>query len=255
MYLKIKNLNIYYEKHGSKKQTLVILPGWGDNRLTFNYLINYLKDYFTIYIIDYPGFGKSSLPLKDLTIFDYTELIYEFIKILEIKNPILIGHSFGGRIIILLTTLYNLKIKKLLLIDIAGIKSFNLTLFLRTKFYKLLKKFQYLLPFKLRKKYLNYLFQKFASNDYKNLNPTLHKTFRNIVQVDLKKYLSSIKQETLILWGEDDLITPLKDGIKINKLIKNSTLIKIENAKHFPYLEKKYLVSRIIYEYLKKDII
>ena len=255
MYITIDDINIYYEKHGTKGQTILILPGWGDNRCTFDYLINFLKNYFTIYILDYPGFGNSNLPSKDLTIFDYTELVYKFITKLEINNPILIGHSFGGRIISILTT-YNIKIKKLLLIDIAGLKKKkDLKLLIKQTTYKLLKKLKILLPNKLKKKYLNYLFTKFSSNDYKSLDKKMLKTFQNIVHEDLTNYIKQIKLETLILWGELDNITPISDGIKINKLIKNSSLITISNTKHFPYLEKEYLVSRIIFEYLKKDII
>ena len=83
MYLNINNINLYYEKYGTKEQTIVILPGWGDTRKTFDYLINYLKDYFTIYILDYPGFGNSTLPNKSLTIYEYADLIYEFINSLN----------------------------------------------------------------------------------------------------------------------------------------------------------------------------
>jgi len=256
MYITIDDITIYFEKYGNRKQSILILPGWGDNRLTFNYLITYLKDYFTIYILDYPGFGNSKLSNKDLTIYDYANLINKFITNLNIENPILIGHSFGGRIIILLTTLFKTKFKKLLLIDSAGLKTkLNLLLFFKTIIYKFLKKLKYLLPKKLKEKYQKFLFNKFASSDYKQLDKTLSKTFQNIVGEDLEKYLKDIKLETLILWGEFDPITPLKDGKKMNKLIKNSTLIEISNTKHFPYLEKKYLVSRIIFEYLKKDIV
>ncbi|MBQ8472181.1 MAG: alpha/beta hydrolase [Bacilli bacterium] len=255
MYITINNINIYYEKYGTKKQTILILPGWGNNRCTFDYLINFLQDYFTIYILDYPGFGNSTFPNKDLNIYDYTELIYKFITKLNIENPILIGHSFGGRIISILTT-KNIKIKKLLLIDIAGLKKKrNIKLLIKQTTYKLLKKLKIFLPNKLKKKYLNYLFNKFSSSDYKTLDKKMLKTFQNIVQEDLTNYIKQIKLETLILWGEYDDITPISNGIKINKLIKNSSLIPISNTKHFPYLEKKYLVSRIIFEYLKKDII
>ena len=254
MYIKINNLNLYYEKYGNKKQNIIILPGWGNNRITFNYLINDLKNYFTIYIIDYPGFGNSTIN-KDLTIFDYTDIVYQFIKLLEIDNPILIGHSFGGRIISILTTNYNIKIKKLLLIDVAGLKEYNIKIFIKKKIYKLLKKIINLLPNKYKNKYLNKLFNKFSSNDYKLLPNNLYITFQNVIKVDLKNYYKNIKLETLILWGEQDNITPLKMGKKINKLIKNSTLIPITNTKHFPYLEKRYLVNKIIFEYLKKDII
>lgn len=256
MYINIDNINIYYEKYGTKKQTIIILPGWGNNRTTFTYLINYLKDFFTIYILDYPGFGNSSKLNKDLTIYEYSNLINKFIIKLNLENSILIGHSFGGRIISLLTTMYNTKYKKILLIDIAGLKQKKkIVLIIKQNIYKLLKKIKYILPKKLKVKYLNFLFNKFSSSDYKILDKSMLKTFQNIVNEDLTSYISKIQYETLILWGELDDITPLKDGIKINKLIKNSSLITIKNTKHFPYLEKKYLVSRIIFEYLKKDII
>lgn len=256
MYISIDNLNIYYQKYGTKKQTILILPGWGDTRKTFDYLINYLQDFFTIYILDYPSFGNSSFIDEDLTIFDYANLINNFINKLNIINPILIGHSFGGRIISLLTTNYNTKFKKIVLIDVAGIKSkINLKVSIKQLIYKILKKIKFILPNKLRQKYLNYLFNKFSSSDYKLLNQKMYKTFQNIIKEDLTHYYQKIKLETLIIWGEFDNITPVTDGIKLNKIIKNSSLIKITNTKHFPYLEKKYLVSRIIFEYLKKDII
>lgn len=253
MYININNINLYYEKHGNKKQEIVILPGWGDNRKTFDYLINYLKDFFTIYIIDYPGFGNSSFPDKDLTIYEYANLIINFITKLKIKNPIIFAHSFGGRIISLITN--QIKIKKLLLIDVAGINKFNLKLKIKTIIYKLLKLLKYLLPKKIKKRYEIYLFNKFSSSDYKELKNNIKKTFQNIIKVNLKNNYKNIKQETLILWGTLDNITPLENGILLNKIIKNSTLIKINNCYHFPYLEKKYLVSRIIYEYIKKDSI
>lgn len=254
MYLKIDDLYLYYEKHGVGKQSILILPGWGDNRKTFYYLINFLKNYFTIYIIDYPGFGNSMIN-KDLTIFDYTNIIYQFIKELNLDNLILIGHSFGGRIISILTTKYQLNIKKILLINVAGLKEYNIITLIKKYFYKLLKLFKYIMPYKIRIKYQNYLFKNFASNDYKLIDQKLYKTFQNIIKINLKKYYQSINTETLIIWGEKDNITPIKMGIKLNKLINNSYLIKIHNTKHFPYLEKPYLVLNIIYEYLKKDII
>ena len=253
MYLKIHNLNIYYEKYGEKKQTILILPGWGDTRKTFNYLINNLKNYFTIYILDYPGFGKSTFN-NTLDIFMYSDIINEFIIKLNLENSILIGHSFGGRLISILTTKYNIKYKKIILINVAGLKEHNIKLFFKTLTYKLLKKIKYLLPNKLKIKFQNYLFHKFASNDYKNLDKSLYKTFQNVVKVNLKPYYKKIEIDTLIIWGEKDVITPISMAYKLNKLIKNSYLIKLPGLHHFPYLENPYLISEIIYHYLKKDI-
>ena len=77
--------NLYYEKYGNGKKSMIILPGWGDIRTSWNYIIDFLKDDFTVYIVDYPGFGNSKFPDKDLTIYDYTDIIYNWIQSLEIK--------------------------------------------------------------------------------------------------------------------------------------------------------------------------
>ena len=140
--------------------------------------------------------------------------------------------------------------------DVAGIKrKIDLKTKFKNKLYKILKKIGNILPKKIKAKYLSYLFNKFSSDDYKQLDKRLLKTFQNVIKEDLTNFYSKINLETLILWGEFDLITPLKDAYKINKLIKNSYLIIIPGTTHFPYLEQKYLTAKIIYEYLRKDII
>ena len=79
----------------------------------------------------------------------------------------------------------------------------------------------------------------------------MQKTFKNIVNEDLTKYLSNIKSETLILWGEKDLSTPLKDAKLLEKKINNSALIVLKNASHFSYLNYIYLTNKIIDECIK----
>ena len=81
MYFKKNNLLIYYEKFGESKKTILILPGWGNTSSTFKNIINYFKEKYTIYIIDYPGFGNSPIPKEELSIYDYAEAILSFIRI------------------------------------------------------------------------------------------------------------------------------------------------------------------------------
>ena len=254
MYLTVKDLTIYYEKYGKGKTTILILPGWGNTRETFRYIINYFKDYYKIYIIDYPGLGKSPIPTNTLNIYNYAELINEFTKIKNIANPIIIAHSFGGRIISTISSMYNYKINKLILIDVAGIKPKNtLKKYIKEKQYKIKKKLIKLLPKRKQEIYKQKLFQKYASSDYYLLPPTMRETFKNIINEDLTNHFKAIKTETLIIWGENDQDTPLKDGIKINKLIKESALITLKNATHYSYLQYPLLVNKIIYEFIKKD--
>lgn len=250
MFYKKNHITLYYEKIGNKKKNLIILPGWGNTRQTFQSIIESLKGKYTIYIIDYPGFGNSPIPTKVLTIEDYAELIHVWIKEKEIKNPSILAHSFGGRITSLLIAKYNCKMDKLVLMDVAGIRHHKITTFLKQLFYKGLKKSLLLLPRKKRKEAEKKLFQFFSSTDYQEIPPIMRKTFQNIVKKDLKKYYKKISIEALILWGEKDLDTPLKDAYYLQKHLKESALIIFPKASHFSYLDYPLLTNNILNKYL-----
>lgn len=251
----VNDFTIYYEKYGDKNKNILILPGWGDNRVTFRYLIDVLKEDYTVYILDYPGFGNSSFPNRDLVLSDYSDLIYNFIISNNINNPTIIAHSFGGRIVIDLFKRFNLDIKNLILIDIAGIKpKKSFWKKIKEKTYKILKKLGFILPKKIRNKYLERLIKIFGSSDYSKLDPNIRKTFINIVNFDQKEDIKNINSDTLIIWGELDKDVPLKDGYFINKNIKDSGIIVVPKSGHFPYLDRAYYVNRVILEYLKRSL-
>lgn len=255
MYYNKEGYTLYYEKYGQGENKILILPGWGDTRKTFDCLINWLQEDFTIYIIDYPGFGNSPFPNHDLTIYDYTNIIRNFMTDTNIINPIIIAHSFGGRIATLLTGYYKEKIDKLIFIDIASIKrKKSIKVWLKEKTYKLLKLIKKILPKKLKDKYHQKLLKLFGSKDYKSLPEQMLTTFRNVVNEDLRYYLPYIENETLLIWGEKDIDTPLKDAKLIQKKIKNSALIIYPNATHYSYLEYPILTYNIIEKFLlEKD--
>ena len=253
MYFNNKDVSIYYEKYGNNKKNILILPGWGNTRTTFTNIINFFKDNYTIYIIDYPGFGNSPIPEKELTIYDYTNLVRDFLDEMQIKNPIIIAHSFGGRIATLLTGYYKEKIDKIIMIDAASIKPRkSIKALIKQTTYKVLKKLTYLLPKLKQEYYRQKLLKIFGSTDYQNLPNNMHKTFKNIVNENLIYYLKNIESETLLLWGKLDKDTPLKDGYKMNNLIKNSALIIFPKGNHFSYLQYPYLTNKIIFEFIKE---
>jgi len=82
------------------------------------------------------------------------------------------------------------------------------------------------------------------------LDDKTKQTMINLISVDLKPILPQIKIPTLIIWGADDRITPLSDGILMNELIKNSELKIIKNARHSPQFTDAEEVSEIITKYL-----
>ena len=247
MTINYKNINLTYYKYGDKKDVIIILPGWGETRNTFLEIINILKIDYTVYIIDYPGFGETKFPNYDLTLEDYTNLIIHFMEQLNIKNPNIIAHSFGGRIAILLAGKYKIKLNNLILIDSAGIKpKMTLKKKWRLKCYKFLQNLANYLPKKIKQKIKTYLFNKFSSSDYQALDANMRNTFKNIINLDLTNYLKDITTNTLIIWGEKDIDTPLKDAKIMHKKITNSELIIFPNCTHYCYLENTYVIIRII---------
>ena len=249
-----KSLSIYYKKYGNNKNIILILPGWGDTRKTFQYIINYFEKDYSIYILDYPGFGKSTIPSIDLTMTDYAQLLLSFMNKNNIKNPIIIAHSFGGRITSLLLGKYQIKTKKIILFDVAGIKRRKtIKLFLKEKTYKVLKKIISFFPVLKQEEMRQLLLLKFSSDDYKNIPPTMRKTFQNIIQLDLRKYYKKINTETLLIWGEKDQDTPLKDAYYLQNHIKNSALIIYPKSTHFSYLQYPKLTNSIIDNFINEN--
>lgn len=242
--------SFYYEKFGEKKPVILILPGWGNTRKTFDFIIQYFQKDYTIYILDYPSFGKSPIPKKELTIDDYSLVIQRFLTFFQIQNPIIIAHSFGGRIASLLIGKYHYPTSFCIFFDVAGIRRKKIFSF-RTKLYHFFKKLSFLLPKKFQKKYFNFLFLKFSSKDYQNLPISMRKTFQNIISTDLRKFYQNIPSEVLLIWGEKDRDTPLQDAYLLKKMIPNASLICYKGKGHFSYLEDPYLTLNILSILLK----
>lgn len=253
MYYKYDNIKIYYEYFSGKNNNIIILPGWGDTRNTFYNVINYLKNEYSIYIVDYPSFGNSPIPTKSLTIYDYAKIIKHFIIDLEIENPLIIAHSFGGRIATILTGYYNFNINKMIYIDTAGIKhrkSFK-CLF-KEKIYKFLRIIIQKLFRKNKEQKLKKLRQIFGSSDYGNLCNEMLETFKNVVNEDLAPYYKNIKSKVLIIWGKKDTDTPYKDALYMKKSIKKAELITFNEGNHFTYLQYPYNINLIIDSFIKE---
>lgn len=228
----IKGLKINYEVMGEGK-TVILLHGWLTSLETMKPLQLHLSKKFKVYAVDVVGFGKSELPSKPMNTDDFGDFLNEFIEKLNIKNPILIGHSNGGRMIINFAG-RNLKpINKIVLIDSAGIKPKR-----DAKYYVKIYKFKFcknvfrILPKtkninKIKEKVLS----KFGSSDYKNSPEVLKKTMSIIVNEDLKCIMPNIKVPTLLIWGEDDTATPISDAKIMEKLIPDAGLVSFKNSR------------------------
>jgi pimeloyl-ACP methyl ester carboxylesterase len=229
---------INYTKEGIGDDVL-FLHGWGGDLNSFRAVYSRLKN-ITYTAVDLWGFGKSPLPDQNgLSVNDYADKLALFIKSQNYKNLTVVGHSFGGRIAVVLAAKYPQLISKLVLTDAAGLKRFKLKVFLKILRYKIKKRFS--------KKVDP---SKFGGADYNAAKGALRATLIKTVKQDLSKYAKKIKCPTLIVWGEKDTETPLWIAKKYKRLIADSGLVIIKNAGHFCFLDDVNLYTNVLNSFL-----
>lgn len=238
MFIKLENLNIHYKVAG-QGAPLLLLHGWGCDAGHFMALQKYLAYQFTTYAIDLPGFGLSTQPEEVWGSEEYADLIVRFINAIHINNPILIGHSLGGKIIINLVARSLVKVKKIVLISSAGVRlprPFKLSL--KIGFFKVVKFFTRLPVIKnIFGSWLELYKRKFGSVDYKNASGHMRAILVKVVNEDITALLPRVKVPTLLLWGDQDTTTPLKAGQIMHNMISESKLKVFSGSGHHPFLD------------------
>lgn len=244
----INQININVEVSGSGDTNIFLLHGWGQSTKAFREVCQHLATSFTVYNIDLPGFGLSEKPLYVYDTNDYADIIKGLVDYYQLEKLIIIGHSFGGRVAIKYTSRYN-HVNKLILVDSAGIvHKKKMSFYLKVYTFKLLKKC-FSLP--LLKKYKQKVLNHFGSNDYKNADSMMKQILVKVVNEDLRDEMNNISCPTLLVWGTDDVVTPISDAYIMKEKLKDAGIVKIENAGHFSYLQNKYLFLSVLDAFLK----
>ncbi|KJU81969.1 alpha/beta hydrolase fold protein [Candidatus Magnetobacterium bavaricum] len=193
----------------------------------------YLSLKFKVYAIDFPGFGKSEEPKEIWGSDDYCTFLEAFMEKMGINQPIIIGHSFGGRVAIRLAS--KKKTGKLILIDSAGVRPRRSAIYyIKIYSYKLAKSLLKLFSPRLLAKYKNSV----GSKDYINASTMMKQILIKVVNEDLTNLLPDITIPSLLIWGENDMETPLYQAHIMNKLIPDSGLVILKGAGHFSHIDK-----------------
>ena len=242
MFKVIKGIRVNYTQYGNG-QDIVLLHGWGQNIKMMEPLGKRIDDNKRITIIDLPGFGLSNEPETSYSVYDYVDFLVEFFKELEIKKPILIGHSFGGRLSIIYASKY--ETEKIVLLGSPCVrheyKSFKQSLL------KFLKKLKIFNPI------VNWMKKHTGSVDYRNATPRMREILVKTVNEDLGECAKNIKCKALLIWGESDTAVPVEQARELDELLADSKLIILPGT-HYLYLEKIREVSNLINEFIKEEV-
>ncbi|MDD2376051.1 MAG: alpha/beta hydrolase [Clostridia bacterium] len=241
MNVNINDININYEMLGENNiQSVLILHGWGANLQTMLPVSKYLSKKYKVYTIDLPGFGKSSEPNSTYTVTDYATVVIKFCEAMNIKVPTLIGHSFGGRVILKMVGELSYIAKNIIFVDSAGIKpKRSIKYYFKVYSFKIIKNvIKLFCNNEKSEKIISNLRKNAGSSDYQAASENMKKVFINVVNEDLKYCLPKINVPTLLIWGENDKDTPLRDAKVFEKLIPDSGLIVFKDAGHYSYLDK-----------------
>lgn len=249
--INIDGLELNYDESGPDgAQPVILLHGWGCEISTVASIANALYTKLKVYSIDLPGHGKSQEPPHPWGVDDFTKLIEKFSKSLGLENPVLIGHSFGGRISILMAS--RSKVNKVVLIDAAGIKpKRSPKYYLKVYSFKTARK---ILPFLLGKRRAEKIIDawrgKAGSADYRQSSPMMRAVMSRCVNEDLKHVMPSISAPTLLIWGEDDTATPLSDAKTMERLIPEAGLVSFPGCGHYSFLDNPGQFRAVIQSFL-----
>ena len=260
MQVTLNEVDVHYTMSGAG-HAVVLLHGWGASAKAFEPVCAFLEKHFATYALDLPGFGDTPEPSTPWGLAEYTALVHSFITHFNLESPILIGHSFGGRIIIKLAGGESPLgtpplLGKIILIDSAGIKprrSFSYHVRVRT-----FKAIRLLLELPMIRCFSAGLLARarahFGSSDYRNASDVMRQAMVKAVNEDLTHLLPNIKSSTLLIWGEADTATPLADAQLMEKQIPDAGLVVFKGAGHWAYLERLGAFLTVLDSFLKPEM-
>lgn len=231
--------------------TMLMIHGAAQSNWTWEYQFKFFKrnKNFNPIVLDLPGHGKSTGE-GCRSVEEYTEFTKDFVDTLDLKNLILIGHSMGGCIAQLFVLRYPELVKSPILVG-TGVKLpvAKETLMDARDDYETFcavapqRSFSENSKSELKNKYRDGLFKTSQQVCYQDLVACN--------EFDIRDKVKNINLPTLIISGEEDILTPVKYGQFLKDNIKGSVFHVIKNSGHFMMQENYDEFNRVLLEFLK----
>ncbi len=230
-------------RRGTGREVL-LLHGYMSCKESFYYQSEALAAaHFRAVAPDFPGFGRSQTLDEAWSVCDYADWLISFMDAEGIKRPSVVAHSFGARVALCAFSRHGERVDRLIIVGGAGIVRQRSPQYMRrVKAYRAVKK----------------LFPKFAerhfgSGEYRALPPIMRESYKKIVNTDLRTVAAGIEAPTLLVYGEDDCVTPYsEEGVIFRSAISKSRLVKMQGG-HFCFSEHAEIFNPLMLGFLREN--
>ncbi|MEC8217753.1 MAG: alpha/beta hydrolase [Pseudomonadota bacterium] len=290
MQINLKNhrANIFEKNpYDEKKVSIVFVPGAGmDHRIISMFDLEALYEEHNILGIDLPGHGYTSGPIVD-SIRDHTNFCIDVFKEINIKKPIVIGHSWGGLVALDLSTEFqnsmticmNIAYPFLvgdMLLDYAkgnldqaveflmkyGIYKFPKTEIKTKGFGTMGSGFYGRSKGQIKSPYGTKVVEDDPEREIKlyPLKRLFNQSEKEISSIDLKscnvfrlteEQISNLENIKYIFSEKDKLAKFNPDNVLLKNVDHEKDIIHLEDVGHFPYFEDKQLISETLVKLIK----
>ena len=210
------------------------------------------------YKVVIPELPIYTLPLKETSVTAFSDFLEDFLKFKKFNNPILLGNSLGGHIGLIFSNKNPNLVKSLVLTGSSGLyeNSMGESYPKRENYDYIKRKTEEVFynPKVATKEIVDEVFETVNNRD--KLVRTLS-IAKSAIRHNMSSDLPNIETPTLLIWGENDLVTPPEVAVEFNSLLPNSDLIWIKKCGHAPMMEHPKEFNRILFNWLdkKKDSI
>lgn len=235
---------------------LLLLHGWGASlELTWPLAERVAAGGFRVYLPDLPGFGASDPPPAPWSVRNYATFVLDFLDQQGLCRVDLGGHSFGGRIALMLGAEQGERIRKLLLFNAAGLRRRPpLAARLRLKLYQSLRATLRGLQFRgLHDDLAAWYNGRYGSADYLAAQGVMRETFLKVVNEDMAPFARQVRAPALLFWGDRDDETPLWMAHELETIIPDAGLVVWPGAGHYSYLDRLADTTRVTLHFLRDE--
>jgi len=250
-YLKIDQINVYYEVEGIGPALVFIHGAMGTNS-HWKYQMRVFSENYRVYALDLPGHGRSDAISKEISIVSFAELVSEVIAQLGMETPVVCGHSMGGAIGLQIALDGPSSLGALVLVG-SGAKLRvhpEILINMRTNFRETIDQV-----------YNQWVF---AQNSDRSLIETLKQQVLEIKApiavadweacdiFDCRSRLEELQLPTLMIVGAEDKLTPVWYSEYLLDRITGSTLEKVTNAGHYAMIEQPVQFNKVLSSFLER---